>query len=593
MSLTIGDTFAGYRVLRLLGSGGMGEVYLVQHPRLPRQEALKVLRREFSQDESFRARFIREADLASGLRHPHVVGIHDRGEHGGQLWIAMDYVDGADLSHLLERRYPEGMPVGHVLSIVNAVASALDHAHKKGLLHRDVKPANIIVADIDTDDPKIFLADFGIARPLDDTSGITTTNMTVATVAYAAPEQLMGQPMDGRADQYALAATAYNLLTGSPVFSNSNPAVVISRHLNAPAPLLADKRLDLLSLDPVLSTALAKSPDDRFSSCTDFARALTESATPRNAVHAGVSTILAPVARRSQAKSDGDVATIQGSARSTTRWLIGISVAVLLLLLGYFGVFWKPWQEPELNTATSTSTAPTTSILTAPAAVLPPVPAAPEPPPPHNAVAAPPDDYFTDVRRAFSDWDDGQGMPDTSGANRVLTEVFGWVCQRQDTDPNVVNQQIQMQETWFNHPSLQLYEANRLRSIAMSYCPISSAPALVTTTSTTPVVTSSMASNPIAAYDSVCSLLHSRGDQWPDGPYLHRWMLERYPDLPTNQVDNILETAFQDPACQASTDPRVAQQPSVSLEWACSDHDWRIANGAEGDRLCGAPYPFR
>src|SRR5687768_1540810 len=103
MPLTIGDTFAGYRVLRALGSGGMGEVYLVDHPRLPRKEALKVLRPQFSQDESFRERFIREADLASGLRHPHIVGIHDRGEHDGQLWIAMDYIEGADLSQLMER----------------------------------------------------------------------------------------------------------------------------------------------------------------------------------------------------------------------------------------------------------------------------------------------------------------------------------------------------------------------------------------------------------------------------------------------------------------------------------------------------------
>jgi serine/threonine protein kinase, bacterial len=181
----------------------------------------------WDEDPSFRERFIREADLAAGLRHPHVVGIHDRGEHDGQLWIAMDYIEGADLSRLLELRYPAGMPVGHVIQIVTAVASALDYAHKKGLLHRDVKPANIIVADHNSDDPSVFLADFGIARPLDDTSGITTTNTTVGTVAYAAPEQLMGEPIDGRADQYALAATIYHLLTGAQLFPHSNPAVVI------------------------------------------------------------------------------------------------------------------------------------------------------------------------------------------------------------------------------------------------------------------------------------------------------------------------------------------------------------------------------
>jgi serine/threonine-protein kinase len=188
MPLRIGETFAGYRILRLLGSGGMGEVYLVQHPRLPRYDALKVLRPDVSSDTSFRERFVREADLAAGLRHAHIVGIHDRGEHDGQLWIAMDYIDGTDAAQLMERHFPAGMPAELAISIITAVASALDYAHKKGLLHRDVKPANIIVADLDSDDRRVFLADFGIARPLDDTSGVTTTNMTVGTVAYSAPE---------------------------------------------------------------------------------------------------------------------------------------------------------------------------------------------------------------------------------------------------------------------------------------------------------------------------------------------------------------------------------------------------------------------
>ena len=387
MPLRIGDTFAGYSVLRLLGAGGMGEVYLVQHPRLPRQEALKVLRPEFSHDASFRERFIREADLASGLRHPHIVGIHDRGEHDDQLWIAMDYIDGTDLSHLLEQRYPQGMPVGHVLPIVTAVASALDYAHKKGLLHRDVKPANIIVADLDTDDPKTFLADFGIARPLDDTSGITTTNMTVGTVAYAAPEQLMGEPMDGRADQYALAATTYHLLTGTQLFPSSNPAVVISRHLNTPAPALSDIRPELASLNPVLADALTKNPDERFSSCAEFAAALTDAVGP-----AGVSTILAPTARRSHTEPEAFQASApDDSARRGARWRhIGISITVALLLLGLIVVLWRPWQHPPTSTpANSSSHAPTSSTPTTNAAAPPaPIPAVPKPPT-TSAVALP------------------------------------------------------------------------------------------------------------------------------------------------------------------------------------------------------------
>ena len=387
MPLRTGDTFAGYRVLRLLGSGGMGEVYLVQHPRLPRQEALKILRPDISSDPSFRERFIREADLAAGLRHPHIVGIHDRGEYDGQLWIAMDYIDGADAAHMLDQKYPAGMPIDLILPIVDAVASALDYAHKKGLLHRDVKPANIIVADLDTDDPSVFLADFGIARPLDDASGITTTNMTVGTVAYSAPEQLMGEQMDGRADQYALAATAYHLLTGSQLFPNSNPAVVISRHLNAPVPTLADLRPELGQLDPVLVAALAKDPDDRFACCTDFVRALAETAPPQCAPVGGAPTTPAPAARKlhvtgSPAGSDSAEAQ-KDSATSGRRRLIGIAVAAALLLLGVAGVLWRPWQHPQSNTTDiASSKAPTPSIPTATAAP-PPVTtsAAPQPPP--------------------------------------------------------------------------------------------------------------------------------------------------------------------------------------------------------------------
>lgn len=290
MPLQIGDSFAEYRIQRLLGSGGMGEVYLVQHPRLPRHDALKVLRREVSGDASFQERFIREADLAAGLRHPHIVGIHDRGEHDGRLWIAMDCIDGTDTAQLIQQRYPAGMPTELVISIVTAVASALDYAHKKGLLHRDVKPANIIVAELDGEDPSVFLADFGIARPLDDTSGITTTNMTVGTVAYAAPEQLLGDEMDGRADQYALAATAYHLLTGMQLFPHSNPAVVIGRHLNTVPPPLSDRRPDCAGLDEVLRIALSKNPADRFPSCAAFAQALADESTRTGAAPAHAMT---------------------------------------------------------------------------------------------------------------------------------------------------------------------------------------------------------------------------------------------------------------------------------------------------------------
>jgi serine/threonine protein kinase, bacterial len=282
MTLGEGQTFAGYTVVRRLGAGGMGEVYLVQHPRLPRRDALKLLASHVSADTNFRDRFLREADLASTLWHPHIVGVHDRGEDEGQLWISMDYVDGEDASHLLSRKYPKGMPTELVLDIVEGVAAALDHAHKQGLLHRDVKPANIMLTnEDDSEERRVLLADFGIARNLDDTSGLTATNMTLGTTAYTAPEQLTGSGVDGRADQYSLAATAFHLLTGSTPFEHSNPAVVIGRHLNSEPPPVSGVRPELAGLDGVLATALAKDPNKRFATCGEFARALAEHATPR------------------------------------------------------------------------------------------------------------------------------------------------------------------------------------------------------------------------------------------------------------------------------------------------------------------------
>ncbi|MFZ0833661.1 MAG: serine/threonine-protein kinase, partial [Mycobacterium sp.] len=274
MPLAADTAFAGYTVLRLLGSGGMGEVYLARHPRLPRQDALKVLRADISADSDYRQRFAREAELASKLWHQNIVSVHDCGDDDGRLWISMDYVDGIDAGRLLQDRYPTGMPLPAVLEIVTAVASALDYAHSRGLLHRDVKPSNILVADLGDGERRILLTDFGIARDLGDSSGLTVTNTAVGTVAYAAPEQLAGRPVDGRADQYELAATAYHLLTGAFLYPYSNPAVVIGQHLTAQPPSLADARPELAPLDAVLRKALAKNPKDRFGSCTEFARAL-------------------------------------------------------------------------------------------------------------------------------------------------------------------------------------------------------------------------------------------------------------------------------------------------------------------------------
>ncbi|MBO0883982.1 MAG: serine/threonine protein kinase, partial [Mycobacterium sp.] len=169
-SLSEGDVFAGYTIVRLLGSGGMGEVYLAQHPRLPRRDALKVLPATLTADSEFRKRFSREADIAAELWHPHIVGIHDRGEFEGQLWLSMDYVEGTDAAELLRGRHPSGMPPADVFEIITAVADALDYAHLRGLLHRDVKPANLLLTEADPQARRILLADFGIAREVGDVS---------------------------------------------------------------------------------------------------------------------------------------------------------------------------------------------------------------------------------------------------------------------------------------------------------------------------------------------------------------------------------------------------------------------------------------
>ena len=276
----------------------MGEVYLAQHPRLPRQDALKILHIDVSADQDYRQRFIREADLAAKLWHPNIVRVNDRGEFNGQLWIAMDYVDGTDAASLLRDRYPVGMPADEVATIIAAIASALDYAHAHDLLHRDVKPANILLANPGDGERRILLSDFGIARTLGDISGLTATNMTIGTLPYAAPEQLMDEPIDGRADQYALAATAYHLLIGSPLFPESNPAAVIGHHLTTPPPALAATRPELAAFDPVLAVALAKAPADRFARCTDFASAFAEVTHAGGQATGWAATMQAPLAAR-------------------------------------------------------------------------------------------------------------------------------------------------------------------------------------------------------------------------------------------------------------------------------------------------------
>jgi len=364
-----GQVFAGYTIVRRLGAGGMGQVYLAQHPRLPRRDALKILPTELTANLEFRQRFNREADLAASLYHEHIVGIHDRGEYQEQLWISMDYVEGTDAAKLLRSQYPSGMPQADVVEIISAVAEALDYAHSRGLLHRDVKPANILLGSSSAAGPRrrILLADFGIARELGEISGLTATNMLVGTTAYCAPEQLQGAALDGRADQYALGCTAFHLLSGSAPFEHSNPAVVITQHLSAPPPLVGNRRIELAALDDVITKAMAKTPDERYASCADFASALAapavtaaaDAASPTEVIAAPTEVIAAP--QRALAKPR--------SSRRGPATVIAALVAVALVgLAALVGIRMIRGQDHPPGSAPSASVPPSRAHTSAPPA---------------------------------------------------------------------------------------------------------------------------------------------------------------------------------------------------------------------------------
>jgi serine/threonine protein kinase, bacterial len=340
-AMASGAQLAGYTILRPLGAGGMAEVYLALHPRLPRRDVIKVLAEAVTADSEFRERFNREADLAATLWHPHIVGVHDRGEFDGQLWISMDYVEGTDASGLVKERYQDGMPIHEVCAIIQAVAGALDYAHDRGLLHRDVKPANILLTHPEDGERRILLADFGVARHLGNISGITETNVAVGTVAYAAPEQLTGSNIDGRADQYALAATAFHLLTGAPPFQHCNPIAVISQQLHEDPPRLSDHRPDLAHLDDVFFKALAKQPEDRFDRCRAFAAAVSEQFDGVSEAGRGARPVTASVTPHRRRGARGLVAAMTHRYSSRTRWATALVCAVLIAVAATWSVLYS------------------------------------------------------------------------------------------------------------------------------------------------------------------------------------------------------------------------------------------------------------
>ena len=266
-----GEEFAGYRIERQLGRGGMGVVYLATHERLGRKAALKVLAPEWASQGGSQDRFVRESRLAASLDHPNIVPVYDAGERDGIAYIAMRFVEGTDLGAVIGAE-PGGLDPQRALSILAQIADALDTANAAGLVHRDVKPGNILVGPPSRSGGKewAYLTDFGLTKEQSEKSRLTKTGMFMGTLDYVAPEQIRGEALDGRTDQYALACVLFEALAGSPPFSKDLELAVLHSHLAEDPPALSSRRPDLAALDAVIAKAMAKQPADRFASSSEL-----------------------------------------------------------------------------------------------------------------------------------------------------------------------------------------------------------------------------------------------------------------------------------------------------------------------------------
>lgn len=274
---SVGSELAGYRIEALLGRGGMAVVYRAEDLRLGRPVALKLLAPALAEDEGFRERFLRESRLAASIDHPNVIPIYEAGEADGRLFIAMRYVEGTDLATVLDC---EGvLRPARALALLGPVASALDAGHGRGLVHRDVKPGNILIAvDRRADPPEhVYLSDFGLTKRAASESGLTQTGQLVGTPEYVAPEQLARAPLDGRADLYSFGCVLFECLTGEPPFHDESLMAVLWAHVNDQPPRASERRPELPErIDAVLARAMAKRPDERYATCREFAAAAGE-----------------------------------------------------------------------------------------------------------------------------------------------------------------------------------------------------------------------------------------------------------------------------------------------------------------------------
>ena len=313
----VGSELGPYRIESVIGRGGMGVVYLATHAGLDRKVALKLLAPDFADDEAFRARFLRESRMAAAIDHPNIIPIYEAGEVDGVYFLAMRYVAGTDLETRLRAGPLEPSEAVHLLS---QVASALDAAHEQGLIHRDVKPANVLVATgkgVEKAD-HAYLTDFGLTKHRGSQSGLTEASAFIGTLDYIAPEQIEGKPVDGRTDQYALACVAFECLAGRVPFVRDTDIAVAMAHLRDAPPSAVELRSGLPpAVDPILARGMAKRPEDRYPSCEAFVVALR-----------GALGVRPTEERRAVAAGD----------RRTRRVAVGAAAVVLVILVAVVAV---------------------------------------------------------------------------------------------------------------------------------------------------------------------------------------------------------------------------------------------------------------
>lgn len=369
---------AEYRIIRQLGAGGMGQVFLVQHPRLPRRDALKLLDAGVSRNDDFKARFQREADLLAQLSHSNIVTLHDRGEFEGRLWITMEYIEGTDAAELLKAGGPIDPSVA--LQLIAGAGAALDYAwRKQRITHRDVKPANILVGIDNSSDASqietVKLADFGIAKAAGESTSLTSTGMTVGTMQYISPEAIEGHEVDNRSDLYSLGCTAFHLLAGQPPYTANSIASTMSAHLSHEPPRISDAAPHLpAAMDHVFAKALAKNPNDRHQSCAEFVTAL-------KAATGGEVAAFAPTMAAATQPSNAPTQVRKAAVNASP--ITAAAVAVLAAAATTLGIYLTRNANQEPATP---DTGPAATTTTAP---IPTPPIAPPPPPPAAVTTTP------------------------------------------------------------------------------------------------------------------------------------------------------------------------------------------------------------